>query len=111
MCLQYVNPELYQLKKFGGNNRRGGGRGNYSQQHGTFRKGAGGFGNKGGFGGRSNNYASKEGGGYNLRDESYTTHYTSSGSKFQDRSDGSKHTRFDSGSNGHSFANGNSRFQ
>lgn len=43
---QYVNPDLYSIKKYGGGNRGRGGRG-YGQQHGTFKKGSG-FGGGGG---------------------------------------------------------------
>jgi len=96
---QYVNPELYQLKKFGGNNRRGaGGRNNYNSQHGTFKKGS--FGNSGyGRGGFEN------GGGFK-KSFDYGAGSSGGSTRFGDRKfEGGEGSR-----NGHSFANGHTRF-
>lgn len=91
--LQYVNPELYGLKKFGVGNRRGGyGRG---QQYGTFKKGSFGGQKSGGYGGRQEN-----GGGY----KSYGAG-AAGGSRFSDRNGAEGGAR-----SGGSFANGHTRF-
>lgn len=87
---QYVNPELYQLKKFG-NNRRGGMSRNYGG--GGYKKSFG-----GGSYGRSNGY--ENGGGYNNG---------ASGSKYGDRKPNT-HTRFDNPERAAGYSNG-SRFQ
>lgn len=92
---QYVNPELYGLKRFGGNNRRGGGRG-YNQ--GTFKKGS--FGQKnyggGGGGGRYENGGGFKSGGYQNGSAS------GGGSRFADRAGGEGGSR--------TFAAGHTRF-
>jgi ATP-dependent RNA helicase DDX5/DBP2 len=90
---QYVNPELYALKRFGGNNRRGGGGRGYGQQHGTFKKGS--FGGQKSYGG-GNRY--ENGGGY----KSYQNGSSSGGSRFSDRNPGEGGSR--------QFANGHTRF-
>lgn len=97
-----MNPELYQLKKFGGNNRRGGGgRNNYNSQHGTFKKGS--FGNSGGYGGRG---GYENGGGYKKSFDNYGAGGSGGSSRFSDRKfEGAEGSR-----NGHSFANGHTRF-
>lgn len=97
---QYVNPELYQLKRFGGGNRRGGGRNNYNSQHGTFKKGS--FGQKpGGYGGGR---PYENGGGFKKSFDNGAG--AGGGSRFSDRKfEGGEGSR-----NGHTFANGHTRF-
>ena len=101
---QYVNPELYQLKRFGGNNRRGGG-GRSSYNHGTFKKGSFGAKPGGGYGG--GRY--ENGGGFKKNFDSYgggSSNGGASGSRFSDR----KFEGGESSRNGQSFANGHTRF-
>lgn len=103
---QYVNPELYGLKKFGGGNRRGGGGRNYGQQYGTFKKGAfgGQRGNSNGYGQRPydngggfKSYGAGAAGGAGAGGASAST------SRFSDR----KFEGGDAARNGHSsYANG-----
>lgn len=97
---QYINPELYQLKKYNPksnfNNRRGGnsmGRKPYGQGSGGFKKNTYGQGNKtGGYGSRTSNY---DNGGYKKPYESNGGYNNgASGSKYGgERKPG--HTRFD----------------
>ncbi|KAG5678017.1 hypothetical protein PVAND_007726 [Polypedilum vanderplanki] len=99
---QYVNPELYQLKKYNSkassNNRRGG---NSRGFGGGFKKS---FGQSGSYGGnRSSNY--ENGGGYK---KNYNNNYSNGGER--------KYTRFDNNdrataTNGNAYSNGSSRFQ
>jgi len=104
---QYVNPELYQLKRFGGsgNSRRGGGGGQrYNQQHGTFKKGS--FGQKGGYGQRYDGGGG--GGGFKKNFDGYgASSNGASGSRFSDRKfEGGEGSR-----NGQSsYASGHTRF-
>ena len=103
--LQTVNPALYGLKKFGGGNRRGGGRG-YGHQHGTFKKGS--FGPRtGGYGGGGARGGFENGGGYKPKTFDSYGGSSSTTSRFSDRKfEGGEASR----SNGHTFANGHTRF-
>lgn len=93
---QYVNPELYGLKKYGGGNRRGGGRG-YGQQYGTFKKGS--------FGQKSNGYGDRNGGGGGGFKSGGYGGGAGGGSRFSDRNGG------DSRNGGAAFSStGHTRF-
>jgi ATP-dependent RNA helicase DDX5/DBP2 len=95
---QYINPELYQMKKYrGGNNRRGGGGNRFGGKSGgygnkSYGQNSGGYKGAGGSGYGRSNY--ENGGGYN------------NGAGTSTRS----HTRFDGGAGGYSNG-GASRFQ
>lgn len=111
---QYINPELYQLKKYnpkGMNNRRGGGNMNRKPfgQGGGFKKNSYGQGNKTGGGYGRSNYDNS--GGFKKNYESNGYSNGAGNSKYGERKMNS-HTRFDdrSATTSTAYSNG-SRFQ
>lgn len=103
---QYINPELYQMKKYnhkGGNNRRGGGGNRFGNK-------SGGYGNKSGGYGQSYNKGASGSGYGRANYENGSSGFKSGGFNNGATSGTRSHTRFDDRSGGYSNGGG-SRFQ
>jgi ATP-dependent RNA helicase DDX5/DBP2 len=92
---QYINPELYELKRYGGNNKRSYGK---NQQYGTFKRGT--FGNSGGGFGAGQGYG--RGGGNSNSGSGYGRNNQGSGS-------GSSYGRNNGAASGSNYGNGYAR--